>query len=82
MKTYLFNTNLSCASCEAKLRKELHKEPLIKQIDVDLTKAEKVVKITAESPLDEHEIMALIKTAGFNAQPKTAGMLKQLFSFF
>ena len=81
MKTFQFETNLKCASCEEKVRKELAKEPLVKEVSLDLTDPKRTLTIKAENPIAEEELSVLIKGAGFEATPKRS-LLKSIFSFF
>ena len=81
MKTFQFETNLKCASCEEKVRAALEKEPLVKEVSLDLSDPKRTLTIKAERPIDEAELSVLIKGAGFEATPKP-GLFKSLFSFF
>lgn len=81
MKTYHFETNLKCSACEDKVRKNLEKEPLVKDVHVDLTDPKKTLTVKAEDPLAEEELKHLIKEAGFEARP-VKGFLQKIFSLF
>ena len=81
MKTYHFETNLKCSACEDKVRKNLEKEPLVKEVEINLSDPRKTVSIKAEEPLAEEELSVLIKEAGFQATP-IRSMFKKMFSFF
>jgi copper chaperone len=81
MKTYQFETNLKCSACEEKVRKNLEKEPLVKEVAVNLADPNKIVTVKAESPMEEEEVKVLIKEAGFDARP-VKSIFKRLFSFF
>ncbi|RYZ33522.1 MAG: heavy-metal-associated domain-containing protein [Sphingobacteriales bacterium] len=67
MKTYHFETNLKCSACEDKVRKNLEKEPLVKDIAIDLKDPRKTLTVKAEEPIAEEELKLLIKEAGFEA---------------
>ncbi len=81
MKTYHFETNLKCSACEDKVRKNLEKEPLVKEVAVDLADPRKTITIKAEEPLAEEELSVLIKEAGFQATP-IKGFFKKFLGFF
>ncbi len=78
MKTFHFNTNVKCAACEQKIAESFNKEPKIISFKVDLKDPERHMEVSATDSVSEAEVLALIKTAGYEATPAGSSLKSSL----
>jgi len=67
MKTLKFKTNINCNGCIANVGPSLNQVKNILKWDVDITNSQKILSVETAN-LDENEIIALVKKAGYNAE--------------
>jgi copper chaperone len=67
MKTLKFKTNINCNGCIAKVTPFLNQSEGISTWEVDTANPQKILSINTES-LNEGDIVAVIKSAGYNAE--------------
>lgn len=68
MKSLKFKTNIQCSSCIAKVSPVLNNEKSIEHWEVDTTNKNKVLTVQTGS-MEEKEIVQLVKSAGYTAEP-------------
>ncbi|MCV9934112.1 cation transporter [Flavobacterium sp. LS1R47] len=67
-KNIQFKTTLNCGGCVAKVKSDLDNTQGIGQWNVDTNSNEKILTVESEG-ITEDEIVAIIKSKGFNAEP-------------
>ncbi|MBN9293848.1 MAG: cation transporter [Flavobacteriia bacterium] len=67
-KEFQFKTNLNCGGCVSKVKPGLDQAAGISEWDVNITNADKILTVKSEG-ITEEEIIALIKSKGFKAEP-------------
>ncbi|RTL55675.1 MAG: hypothetical protein EKK39_02410 [Sphingobacteriales bacterium] len=68
MKSLKFKTNIQYSSCIAKVSPVLNNEKSIEHWEVDTTNKNKVLTVQTGS-MEEKEIVQLVKSAGYTAEP-------------
>jgi copper chaperone CopZ len=68
MKSLKFKTNIQCSSCIAKVSPVLNNAKSIEHWEVDTTNKNKVLTVQTSS-MEEKEIVQLVKSAGYTAEP-------------
>ena len=67
MKQYQFKTNINCSGCVAKVTPVLNQNEGIKDWKVDTDNPNKILTVETEN-LDEDDVTALVRKAGFKAE--------------
>lgn len=75
--THTFKTNIKCGGCIAKVTPFLDGESAIESWTVDTDNPEKI--LTVETDWDSDKVVALVKEAGYEAEPKKKGLIGRLF---
>ncbi|WP_264524182.1 heavy-metal-associated domain-containing protein [Flavobacterium sp. N502536] len=70
-KDFQFKTNLNCGGCVAKVQSDLDQAAGICEWNVDTTTNDKILTVQSEGATEE-EIIAIIKSKGFKAEPLIA----------
>jgi len=68
METLKFKTNINCGGCIAAVTPSLNALPGVKDWKVDTANRDKVLSVEAEAGLSANEIIAALKSKGFQAQ--------------
>jgi copper chaperone len=68
MKTLKFKTNIKCGACVEKVTPALNSDENIKEWNVDLKSAERILSVSGEN-VTEKEVEELVKKAGYSAEP-------------
>lgn len=63
-----FKTNLNCGGCVSKIQSDLDNADGICEWDVDIANSNKILTVKSEG-ISEEEIVAIIKSKGFKAEP-------------
>ncbi|GIQ60578.1 heavy-metal-associated domain-containing protein [Flavobacterium collinsii] len=67
-KDFQFKTNLNCGGCVAKVQSDLDHAEGICEWNVDTTNSDKILTVQSDGATEE-EIIAIIKSKGFKAEP-------------
>lgn len=67
-KELRFKTNLNCGGCVSKVQADLDKAEGICHWEVDTDDAHKILTVSARG-ITEDEVIAIIKSKGFKAEP-------------
>ncbi|MBS1738746.1 MAG: cation transporter [Bacteroidetes bacterium] len=67
-KTLEFKTNLNCGGCVSKVQSDLDKATGIAEWNVDIATNNKVLTVKSKG-ITQEEIVAIIKSKGFQANP-------------
>ncbi len=70
-KNLQFKTNLNCGGCVSKVQSDLDQADGIREWNVDITNSDKTLTVKSEG-VTEDEIVAIIKSKGFKAEPINA----------
>jgi copper chaperone len=70
-KQLQFKTNLNCGGCVSKVQADLDNANGIGAWEVDTTNSDKILTIKSEG-ITEQEVVALVKSKGFKAEPLSA----------
>ena len=69
-KKYQFKTNLNCGGCVAKVKSDLDNTEGICEWNVDTNDSDKILTVQSQG-LTEEQIVAIVKSKGFKAEPIT-----------
>lgn len=69
-KNFQFKTTLNCGGCVAKVKSDLDNTQGIGEWNVDTDNADKILTVQSEGATED-EIIAIIKSKGFKAEPLT-----------
>ena len=72
-----FKTNINCGGCIATVSPFLDQEARILKWEVDTENPEKILDIEVEG-MTEKEIISLLSSAGFQAQPLKKGLFRKI----
>lgn len=67
-KNIQFKTTLNCGGCVAKVKSDLDNNEGIGQWNVDTDSSDKILTVQSDG-ITEDEIVAIIKSKGFKAEP-------------
>lgn len=67
-KEFQFKTNLNCGGCVSKVQSDLDNADGICEWNVDTDNSDKILTVKSEG-ITEDEVIAIIKSKGFNAEP-------------
>jgi len=67
-KEFQFKTNLNCGGCVSKVKDALDNTAGISEWKVDIENADKLLTVKSEG-ITEEEVIALIRSKGFKAEP-------------
>ncbi|MBX9448222.1 MAG: heavy-metal-associated domain-containing protein [Taibaiella sp.] len=67
-KEFQFRTNLNCGGCVSKVQADLDNAEGICEWHVDIAKEDKILTVKSEG-ITENEVIAMIKSKGFKAEP-------------
>lgn len=67
-KEIQFRTNLNCGACVSKVQADLDHAAGISAWDVDIENEDKILTVKSEG-ITENEVIAIIKSKGFKAEP-------------
>lgn len=67
-KNLQFKTNLNCEGCVSKVKPGLDDASSICEWNVDTTNSDKILTVTSEG-ITAGEVVAIIKSKGFKAEP-------------
>lgn len=70
-KQLQFKTNLNCGGCVSKVQADLDNADGICTWEVDTTNSDKILTIKSEG-ITEDEVIAIVKSKGFKAEPLSA----------
>jgi len=69
-KDFQFKTNLNCSGCVAKVQSDMDNAEGICEWNVDTNSGDKILTVQSDGATEE-EIIAIIKSKGFKAEPLT-----------
>ncbi|MNK23677.1 hypothetical protein D3C87_419750 [compost metagenome] len=69
-KDFQFKTNLNCSGCVAKVQSDMDNVEGICEWNVDTNSVDKILTVQSDGATEE-EIIAIIKSKGFKAEPLT-----------
>lgn len=72
-----FKTNINCGGCIAKVTPFLDGESQIASWEVDTNNPDKI--LTVETDWDSDQVIELVESAGFSAEPRKKGLMGRLF---
>ena len=67
-KNLQFKTNLNCGGCVSKVKSDLDNAEGISEWNVDIANNDKILTIKSEG-ITEDEVVTIIKSKGFKAEP-------------
>ncbi|MDX3917434.1 MULTISPECIES: heavy-metal-associated domain-containing protein [Olivibacter] len=70
-KNLQFKTNLNCGGCVSKVQSDLDNANGVCEWNVDVANNDKILTVKSEG-ITEDEIVAIIKSKGFKAEPISA----------
>lgn len=72
-----YKTNINCGGCIAKVTPFLDGEAQITFWEVNTENPDKI--LTVETDWDSNQVIELVKSAGFSAEPRKKGLMGRLF---
>jgi len=69
-REFQFKTTLNCGGCVSKVQSDLDNAAGIGRWEVDTENADKILTVSSNG-ITEEEVIAIIKSKGFNAEPLT-----------
>lgn len=70
-KEFQFKTNLNCGGCVSKVQSDLDSAEGICHWNVDTTNTDKILTVSSKG-ITEDEVVAIIQSKGFKAEPLNA----------
>ena len=67
-KEFQFKTTLDCGGCVSKVKSDLDNAAGIQDWNVDISNADKILTVSSKG-ITEDEVIAIIKSKGFKAEP-------------
>jgi len=67
-KEFQFKTTLNCGGCVSKVKSDLDDAEGIHNWNVDIANADKILTVNSNG-ITEEEVIAIIKSKGFKAEP-------------
>ncbi|WP_353182823.1 heavy-metal-associated domain-containing protein [Parapedobacter lycopersici] len=70
-KNLQFKTNLNCGGCVSKVQADLDNASGVCEWNVDINNSDKILTVKSEG-ISEDEVIAIIRSKGFKAEPLNA----------